>query len=49
MARNFMINLFILSLLSGCFFAAKEITFDPDKGYMHAQEMEVKNGISQKK
>lgn len=40
-------TLIILSLvltlsLTGCLFAAKEIVFDPDKGYTHANKMEEK-------
>lgn len=35
------LSLLLVLILSGCFFAAKELVLDPDKGSLHAETMEV--------
>lgn len=38
--KSIIVLSFVILTLSGCFFSAKEIVLDPDKGYIHTKNME---------
>lgn len=46
MARKIIVCVLSILILSGCFFSAKDIVIDPDKGTLHTHETADRDALA---